>query len=43
MEDYVVFVNDVKVFLIKEDEHFTQKLKERVCRYYEARRGDRKK
>ena len=42
MRDYVVKIKGVEVFLLKEDHHFALELKERVYRYDEQMKGERK-
>ena len=42
MNEYFIFMQDVKVFLVKEDHHYALELKERVYRYDEQMKGERK-
>ena len=43
MNDFLISISkNVVVFLVKEDHHFTQELKERIYRYDEQLRGERK-
>ncbi len=42
MWEYCIFADGIQVFLVKEDHHFTQELKERVYRYDEQMKGEKK-
>ena len=42
MREYYVFVKGIQVFLVKEDDHYALELKERVYRYDEQMKGERK-
>ena len=42
LREYYVFVKGMQVFLVKEDHHYALELKERVYRYDEQMKGERK-